>query len=337
MTIVTPEGVRDGDPGALSGVTERRGGAVLAYAEQVAAAGRALEATADAFSRFRAAVVTAADPCAVDPERTLLRATRFGAAAAAPRSMPLRARLRGGPAACLLVPELLAARAERELTGADVARLARHLARCPACRSAEARFRAGERAYREAPDVPPPPWAAEAIMRALVGTGPPAGDAAPPRPTGAEGGGSVLAQPGPGAEPVPPTAADPQVADAADGAGAALGGAAPGAVVDPAPLGPEPPPALVAPAACPAPAPAATDACPLAPDLSWAAPPTAHLRDERQPTYEFDALPVDAFDAEPPPPEPPPRGSAAVRVALPILLALVALVAILVLAGVFRT
>ncbi|HWV84088.1 MAG TPA: hypothetical protein VNZ62_01475 [Capillimicrobium sp.] len=174
-SIVTPEGVRDGDPAALSGLTMRRGAAVLAYAEQVTAPGRAVEAAADAFARFRRAVVEAADPRHVDPERTLLRTTRYAAAVRAPRDVALRARLRGGdgPSPCELVPELLAARAERDLGDADQQRLARHLARCAPCRGAEARFRAGERAYRDAPADVPTPFASRAIMAALLAVDPP--------------------------------------------------------------------------------------------------------------------------------------------------------------------
>src|SRR3954464_6621424 len=200
-TIVTPEGVRDGDPAALSGLTTRRGSAVLAYAERVAAPGAATDSAAEAFAWCRRAVVEAADPYAVDPERTLLRGARYTAASHAPRSLPLRARLRSGAAPCELVPELLAARAERELGEADLARLTRHLERCESCRAAEDRFRVGERAYRDAPADPPPPFAARAIMPAPLPGAPTARAAADP---------ALPAPPAPAPEPAqPPVEAPP--------------------------------------------------------------------------------------------------------------------------------
>jgi hypothetical protein len=261
LPIVTPDGVRDGDRAALHGLTERRGAAVLAYTERVAAPGLEVDAAAEAFARFRAAVIAADDPTTLDPERALLRGTRYAAAAVAPVDLPLRARVRGDrAAACAIVPELLVARAERELGEADARRLSRHLDRCGACRSVERRFRAGEHAYREAPDAPPPPHAAGAILQALI-------DVAPVHSESATGGREPAAEP----EPV------------------------------------------------------ALD----------------------QPTYEFDALPAEAFDLspapgryEPPAPEPParraPAGGAAVRILLPIAIVGVALLVALTVSGVLR-
>src|SRR3954470_21618934 len=143
--VVTPSGVRDGDPPTLAALAERRGGAVLAYCGRVCVPGDAGAAGADALARFRRSVATAADPLALDPEEALLRATRYGAAAHAPRdgdSGAARGRLLGrrdgGP--CAMVPELLAAQASGDLSVGDRARLARHLHRCPSCRSAEERF-----------------------------------------------------------------------------------------------------------------------------------------------------------------------------------------------------
>src|SRR3954468_455897 len=133
-TAVTPQGVRDGDPLVLAALTERRGAAVHAYCEAVAP-DHAEAAAAEAFARFRRDVVAARDPLALDPEAALVRATRLAAAARAPRADSTHGRGRGG--ACALVRELLAARAEGELTDGDRGRLARHLERCPACRAAE--------------------------------------------------------------------------------------------------------------------------------------------------------------------------------------------------------
>jgi hypothetical protein len=272
-SLVTPEGVRDGDPAALSGLTARRGAAVLAYAEQVARPGRAVDAAAAAFARFRLAVVAADDPYDVDPERTLLRGTRFAAAAAAPHERPLRVRLRGtgAPSACALVPELLAARAEGDLSPADDERLNRHLLRCGTCSAAETRFRAGERAYRLAPDAPPVPFAARAIMQALLQAAP-STVSAPPAVAPA-----VAVDPSPPpAEPKPEQPAEPELAPAT----------APVAVL----TEPEPAPDQFVPE------PFDDEPYEYAPE-----PTVTHVvAVERQETYEFDALPADAFDLEEP-------------------------------------
>jgi hypothetical protein len=266
-SLVTPEGVCDGDPAALSGLTARRGAAVLAYAEQVARPGRAVDAAAAAFARFRLAVVAADDPYDVDPERTLLRGTRFASAAAAPVERPLRVRLRGSgaPSACTLVPELLAARAEGDLSAADDERLSRHLLRCASCSAAEARFRAGERAYRQAPDAPPVPFAARAIMEALLQVAPSTVSTPP----------AVAVEPSPPVTaPEPVEIAEPELEPAA----------APVAVLT------EPEPDHFVPE------PFDDEPYEYAPE-----PTVTHVAAaERQETYEFDALPEEAFDLDEP-------------------------------------
>lgn len=140
--IVTAQGIRDGDPGALGVLVERRSGAVLGYCEAVCGSDAAPSATAEAFARFRAAVV--ADPGAGDPDVLLLAATRYAAAAAgraqSPRQSGLRRRLSRGSGAsdaCADVPELLAARAGGALGDVDTERLERHLARHDTCRELE--------------------------------------------------------------------------------------------------------------------------------------------------------------------------------------------------------
>jgi hypothetical protein len=318
-TVVTPEGVRDGDPAALSGLTTRRGSAVMAYAARVAAPGEATDAAAEAFAWFRRAVVEAADPYAVDPERTLLRGARYTAASHAPRELPLRARLRGGASPCELVPELLAARAERELGEADLSRLTRHLDRCESCRIAQERFRVGERAYRDAPDEPPPPFASRAIMSALLAAAPnahatvpaPALDVepthAPPAPAldgryehetldGGEYRAARIRHPGDDAlgHTVPFTPID--VVDSEPDAAGPLPHAPSEEVAFDAELAEA---VLAARARMDQdlgerhePSAATLLADPIL-------EPTAHFTDERQPTYEFDALPAEAFDLYP--------------------------------------
>src|SRR5436189_6243713 len=82
---VTARGVRDGDRAALAALVERRGAAVLAYCDHLAAPGRALEAAGEAFAGFRRDVREAEDPVGLDPEALLLSATRRAASSRAPR------------------------------------------------------------------------------------------------------------------------------------------------------------------------------------------------------------------------------------------------------------
>jgi anti-sigma factor RsiW len=165
---VTAARVRDGEPAALGALVDRRGSAVLAYCEEVAEPEKTRAAAAEAFARFRREVVAADEPRALDPEAVLLRGTRQAAAKAAARTVPARGMLaRRLGTTCVLVPELLAARAEGSLTAADRLRLSHHLERCEGCREAEERFAAGERAYHEAPSAPPPPEVADQMLAAL--------------------------------------------------------------------------------------------------------------------------------------------------------------------------
>ena len=80
---ITPSGVRNGDPAALAGLCAVRGPSVLAYCRHVAGDNRAADAAADAFARFRAAVVETGDPSDLNPEALLINATRAAAAIAA--------------------------------------------------------------------------------------------------------------------------------------------------------------------------------------------------------------------------------------------------------------
>jgi len=176
---VTPAGVRDGDPLALGGLADRRGAAVLAYTQRVLDPDDAIGAAADAFGRFRCAVVEATDPLSIHPERLLLHATRRAVAARAgpdPARSALRTKLHLGhrepSSACALAPELLVARVERTLTEADDERLTRHLDRCGYCRELATRVKDAERAYRQAPDRPVPPQVAHELIRAMLEAAP---------------------------------------------------------------------------------------------------------------------------------------------------------------------
>jgi len=174
--VVTPAGVRDGDPAALRALIARRGTAVLAFCEAVCERDVAPLAAAEAFARFRAAVGAAADPSNLNPEPLLLGATRHAAASLA--RVPsggtlLRGRLRArDKETCAEVPLLLAGRAEDLLGPDDLDRLAHHIERCPACREIEAAFRRAERAYRSPPERPLPEDVEHQLLAALAGAAP---------------------------------------------------------------------------------------------------------------------------------------------------------------------
>lgn len=132
---------------------------MLAYCRQVAGEADAAAAAADAFGRFRAVVVSRGLDTGFNPEAQLISATRNAAASAA-----------GADAhgTCAEVPGLLAQRADRSISIANLERLDEHLAGCWACRAPVARFRAAERAYRDPPEQTVPPAIAVQIVEALA-------------------------------------------------------------------------------------------------------------------------------------------------------------------------
>jgi len=174
---ITPSGVRDGDPAALAGLCAVRGPSVLAYCRHVAGDAGAAEAAADAFARFRAAVVETGDPSELNPEALLIRATRAAAASHAPRA-PL--------GVCAVVPPLLAARADKTIEPDERERLEQHLESCWACRAPVARFEAAERAYRDPPDPVVEPAIVTQIVAAMAAAAPAAGDAPAAGPNGGD-------------------------------------------------------------------------------------------------------------------------------------------------------
>src|SRR5687767_5779467 len=152
-------GIRDGDPAVLQALVNRRGAAVLAYCEQACAPSLALDAAADAFTRFRATVLAADRPGDINPEGALLSATRHAAAARSPRpparggSTSLGRLLGGGTPTDRLpdVPALLAERAEGTIGTEDEEVLDLLLDASPVARAIEERFESAEEAYRAAP------------------------------------------------------------------------------------------------------------------------------------------------------------------------------------------
>lgn len=172
---VTPAGIRAGEPSALAGLVELRGSAVRAYAGAVAQEA-ALGVAAEAMAGFRAHVVRAGDVRGLNPDSVLLHAVRESSAARAPQHGEPEGTLRRvtgrGGSACELVPRLLAARANRELSDEDVVRLDRHLASCSTCRELRERFRTAESLYAEAAGSALPKHEAHALLVALAGAGP---------------------------------------------------------------------------------------------------------------------------------------------------------------------
>ncbi len=150
---------------------------MLAYCERIVGPEHAMAAAAEAFRRFRAAVVVATDLTGLNPEALLLSATRHAAAERVPRppDSPDVVRFvarRPATGWCGDTPALLAARADRTISTIDLARLEQHLHGCAACRAPEARFNAAERAYRDPPDAPLPLPVTAAIMSALAAAAP---------------------------------------------------------------------------------------------------------------------------------------------------------------------
>jgi len=143
---------------------------VVAYCRHVAGAADAGAAAADAFARFRVAVVAAGDTTSLNPEALLVSATRSSAAARAQAS---------GQGDCAEVPMLLVARAEKTIAPADLERLESHLEQCWACRAPVARFKAAERAYRDPPEKTVDDLLAAQIVGALIAAVP---SAPPPKP-----------------------------------------------------------------------------------------------------------------------------------------------------------
>jgi len=270
---------------------------VLAYCEHVAGDGHATIAAAEAFRRFRATVVQAADLSDLNPEALLLGATRTAAAEHVPQppnppDALRRVARRPATGWCGDVPILLAARANRTISRIDLARLEQHLSGCPACRAPEARFNAAERAYRDPPNVIMPLPATAAIIAALATAAPIRAVAAPPpslngplEPAPVE---PAAAFPEPAAAPPEPPVAPPEPP------------AAPAFAIQPPPEPrPAPEPVVAAPAA-PAPAEPAIAA---APPAAQTAPPEPRIA--RAPPPQPPPVPEPPLAVELPPPAPP--------------------------------
>jgi len=164
----------------------------------VAGDAEAADAAAEAFAEFRRAVVGTPALPDLNPEALLISATRTAAA-----------RHAAGNAAgiCAELPGLLAARAEKSISGADAARLDAHLESCWACRAPVARFKAAERAYRDPQEPAIDPAIAAQIFVALATAAPSPAVAPPPAEPEASSNGS--GPPAPLAAPVDATVRAP--------------------------------------------------------------------------------------------------------------------------------
>jgi hypothetical protein len=166
---VTRDGLRAGDPFVLATLGERRGGDVLAYADQVAAPGAALHMAAEVFVEFRVAVLSG-DESGFDPAAELLAATRRVAARRAEN--PFRPDAHPRPAArtsvCERFPRLLTAWAEHRLPGDDADRLREHVVECPDCDALNVAFDRAETAFRDGPAPTLAPEQTGALIAAMA-------------------------------------------------------------------------------------------------------------------------------------------------------------------------
>ncbi len=141
----------------LAAFYDRRAAAALAYCSKICAPAAIADAVEASFARvFEAAASNGAlDEEALDASlRASVRSEAAARASAATAGVPARRLLerladpgRGG--ACELMPALLAARAESNLSEGDRERMSAHLRRCADCRAAEHRFEEAEQAFDE--------------------------------------------------------------------------------------------------------------------------------------------------------------------------------------------
>jgi sortase A len=139
----------------LAAFYDRRAAAALAYCSKVCAPEAISDAVEAAFARVFEGAAASGETDDETLDRSLRTAVRTEAASrssAASSGVPARRLLerladpnRAG--ACELMPALLAARADGQLSEGDRERTAAHLRRCADCRAAEHRFNEAERAF----------------------------------------------------------------------------------------------------------------------------------------------------------------------------------------------
>ena len=164
---VTPDGLRD--PFVLASLVEGRGGAVLAYAEEVAPPGAALRMAAAVFVDLRLAALAGSDP-EFDPAVELLAATRRVAARQAEN--PFRPGAHRRPTTrtvvCDRFPRLLTAWADHRLPNEDAARLREHVVECPDCDALNVAFDRAETAFQDGPAPTLSPEQSGALIAAMA-------------------------------------------------------------------------------------------------------------------------------------------------------------------------
>lgn len=164
---ITPEKIRDGDPEALAALCEVGGAAMFAYCEHVVAPGHAINAVADAFARFRAAIVAAEELTPQDADALLRGMTRRAAASCSVNTVAART---GAPfsGTCDGQETGLVDYVEGDLSLPERDVVAAHVATCSLCDGALRRLQAGERALARPPSAPLPPAFAQLLLEALV-------------------------------------------------------------------------------------------------------------------------------------------------------------------------
>ena len=163
--------IRDGDPAALAALCERRGAAVLAYCEQVAARGQAANAAADAFARLRVAVVSPEEGPRLQADALLLHLVRRAAVTRAFDASGERDENHISET-CPAQQFELVAYVEDSLPPPDRAAIEDHLVRCVGCSTSVRRLQAGERAFQRPPRAPLPVGVAEELLAALLSVAP---------------------------------------------------------------------------------------------------------------------------------------------------------------------
>jgi len=170
--VITRAKIREGDPGALAALCERRGSAVYAYCVQVAGTGDAAIAAADALAQFRVAVVAPTALTNLDAETMLRRMTRRAAASRGAEVFGTHDDVPGTADGCAAQTASFLDYIEGALSPAESQILDDHVRSCSDCAATLRRAVAGERAFDRAPSVSLPLPVAEDLLRAMIAAAP---------------------------------------------------------------------------------------------------------------------------------------------------------------------
>ncbi len=164
---VTLAGIRDGDPGVLAALCERRGPSVFAYCELVAAPGSVSIAAADALARFRLSVLAVDKLNRNEAEVRLRTATREAATRRGTRAAAEPADGEAPDACRRTERDLLRHLLDRHPSPERNA-LSAHIAACSACTHTLERLEAAELAFAHPATTSLPAGVAEQILTAIV-------------------------------------------------------------------------------------------------------------------------------------------------------------------------